>query len=144
MTILLAFLIAVVAISLMMTVLIASTRPLRAYDEPMFGTRSSSRAQMLNRGPHWMDLDGTPRPIDVTDAPRPTEPYTSALPLSAPVAPRAPETTGSRATSHRVDVTQPRQVARGSGRINPNTWGRIRAEVGVLDTKRNRAGSVSA
>ena len=144
MTILLAFLIAVVAISLMMTVLVASTRPLRAFDEPMFGTRSSSRARMLNQGPHWMDLDGTPRPIDVTDAPRPTEPYTSALPLPAPVVPSASETTGSCAASHRVDVTQPRPVVRGSGRINPNAWGRVRAEVAVLETEHNRANSVSA
>ncbi len=135
MTILLAFLIAMVAVSLMMTVLIASTRPLRAYDEPIFGTRSSSRAQKFTRGPNWMELDG---------ATRPTEPYTSSLPLPAPVAPRASETTGSRAASHRVDVTQPRPMARGSGRINPNTWGRVRAEVGVLETKRNRAESVLA
>ncbi len=135
MTILLAFLIAVVAVSLMMTVLIASTRPLRAYDEPIFGTRSSSLSQMLNRGPHWVELDG---------APRPTETYTSSLPLPAPVAPRASETTGFRAASHRVEVTQPSPVVRGSGRINPNAWGRVRAEVGVLETKRNRADSVSA
>ena len=135
MTILLAFLIAMVAVSLMMTVLIASTRPLRAYDEPIFGTRSSSRAQMLTRGPNWMELDGAPRPI---------EPYTSSLPLPAPVAPSPSETISSRAATHRVDVTQPRPMARGSGRINPNSWGRVRAEVGVLETKRNQAGSASA
>ena len=142
MTILLAFLIAVVAISLMMTVLVASTRPLRAYDEPVFGKRSSSSAQMLNRGPHWMNLDGAPLSSDATHAPPATQPYTSALPLSAPVTPMTPKPKDSRATSHRVDVTQPRPVARGSSRINPNTWGRVRAEVGLLETRRNRAGSV--
>ena len=144
MTIFLAFLIAVVAISLMMTVLLASTRPLRAYDEPVFGTRSGSSGQKRNRGPHWMDLDGTPRRAALTQEPRPIESYTSALPLPAPVTPRAPETTGTRAASHRVDVTQPRPLVRGSGRINPNTWGRIRAEVGVMEIRRNRAGSVPA
>ena len=142
MTILLALLIAVVAISLMMTVLLASTRPLRAYDEPVFGTRSGSSAQKLNRGPHWMELDGAPRPSAVTHAPRPTEQYASALPLPAPVPSRAPETTGSRTASHRVDVTQPRPMVRGSGRINPNTWGRIRAEVGALEIRRIRASSI--
>ena len=144
MTILLAFFIAVVAISLMMTVLLASTRPLRAYDEPVFGTRSGSSAQKLIRGPHWMDLDGTPRRNAVTHTPRPTEPYTSVLPLPASVTQRVPETTGSRAASHRVDVAQPRPMVHGSGRINPNSWGRIRAEVGALEIKRDRAGSVSA
>ena len=120
MTILLAFLIAVVAISLMMTVLLASTRPLRAYDEPVFGARSGSNAQKLDRGPHWMDLDGTPRRAALTQAPRPIESYTSALPLPAPVTPRAPETTGTRAASHRVEVTQPRPPVRGSGRPCPD------------------------
>jgi hypothetical protein len=140
MMVLVAFLIAVVAISLMMTVLVASTRPMRAYDEPVFGARSSSKAQMYNRGPNWMDLDGTAHPGDITHAPRPTEQYTSALPLPATVTPRVSDSMGSFPSSHGVDVSHSRQAPRSSGRVNPNTWGRVRTEVDILEIRRNRAG----
>lgn len=139
MMVLVAFLIAVVAISLMMTVLVASTRPLRAYDEPVFGARSSSNAEMYNRGPSWMDLGRTAHPSDVTHAPRPTEQYASALPLPAAVAPRASGSTGSGTPTPPVDALQPGQAPRSSGRVNPNTWGRVRSEVSILEIRRNRA-----
>ena len=140
MMVLVAFLIAVVAISLMMTVLVASTRPLRAYDDPVFGARSSSTTQLYNRGPNWMGLDGTAHPSDITHALRPTEQYTSALPLPATVAPRASDSMRASPSSHGVDVSHSRHAPLSSGRVNPNTWGRVRAEVGILKIRRNRAG----
>jgi hypothetical protein len=132
MTIMLAFLIAVVALSLMMTVLVASTRPLRAYDEPMFGARSASRAAKLTRGPHWMDLDRATTPSTASQAPRPTEHLMPPLPVPAP------------AKARPIDTPSPRRVTSGPRPINPNMWGRIRAEVGALETMRDRAASIPA
>jgi len=123
MMVLVAFLIAVVVISLMMTVLVASTRPLGAYDEPVFGARSGSTTQMYNRGPNWMDLGGIAHPSGITHAPRPTEQYTSALPLPATVTPRAPDSMGSSPSSHRVDVSHSNHAPRSSRRVNPNYLG---------------------
>ena len=143
MTILLAFLIAVVALSLMMTVLVASTRPLRAYDEPMFGARPASRAAKLTCGPHWMDLDRTP-PSAASNAPHPTEHPMPSLPLPAPAASKAPETTHPRAAAHPLGAPSPRRMTSGPRPINPNAWGRIRAEVEALETLRDRAVSFPA
>lgn len=139
MTIMLAILIAVVALSLMMTVLVASTRPLRAFDEPMFGARSAARAATVGRGPHWMDLGRKAMPSATTHAPSPTEHLMPSLPFPAPAISKALETTGSHSPR---PVTTP--SPRASRPINPNTWGRIRAEVGALETMRERAGSVPA
>ena len=139
MTILVAFLIAVVAVSLMMTVLVASTRPLRAHDEPIFGaTRPGSGATALNRGPHWMDLNGAAPPSAATHAPFPTEELMPPLPRPAPAKSKAPETTASRALTHPVGTPMPRRAASGSRPINPNGWGRVRAEVGTLETIRRQ------
>lgn len=138
MTIILAFLIAVVALSLMMTVLVASTRPLRAYDEPMFGARPASRAAKLTRGPHWMDLDRATTPSTASQAPRPTEHLMPPLPIPAPA------TSKAGAASHAIDAPSPRRMTSGPKPINPNMWGRIRAEVGALETERDRAASIPA
>ena len=142
MTILLAVLIAVVALSLMMTVLVASTRPLRGYDEPMFNTRPASRANRLTNGPHWMDLGRTPPPSADTLVPRQTENPLPSLPLPSPTASTTPESSRPRGATPSLDVSTPRRMANGHRPINPNTWGRIRAEVGALETLRH-ARSVS-
>ena len=139
MMVLVAFLIAVVAISLMMTVLVASTRPLRAYDEPVYGTRSNSNSKRFNRNPNWTDLDGTAVSNGAPRAAHPIEQYTSALPIPAPVPPAVSGTTGSPIPSNPIDALQSRPAPRSSGRVNPNAWGRVRAEVGILETRRHRA-----
>ena len=139
MMILVAFLIAVVAIVLMMTVLVASTRPLRAYDEPVFGTLSDSKAQWFSRNPSWTELGGTARSIDVTRTAHPIEQYTSTLPLPAQVPPAVAGSTDSRIASHRIDASQSQQAPRNSRRVNPNSWGRIRTEVEILEIRRHRA-----
>ena len=123
MMILIAILIAVVAISLMMTVLVASTRPLRAFDDPIFGARSTRSAARRLSGPNWMELDRAPPPSGAPDMPHVLESQIPGLAVPAPVASRASEMADSRAT--------------------PNTWGRIRAEVGTLQTMRNGAGSAA-
>jgi hypothetical protein len=135
MTVLLALFIAVVAFSLMLTVLVASTRPLRAYDLPIFTSRQADGAGLRHTGPHWMDLQGA-RPLrDATIAPRPPERHISALPLPAPVISDTPEISGSRVVPHPVP-TPAAHAPRASRRVNPNTWGRVRSEVGTLKTMR--------
>ena len=99
MMILVAFLIAVAAISLMMTVLVASTRPLRAYDEPVFGARSNSKSQMFDRGPNWTKANAAAKTGDASRAPRPTKAYKSAIPVSAAGAPSVPGSMGSGSSS---------------------------------------------
>ena len=139
MMVLVAFLIAVVAFSLMMTVLVASTRPLRAYDEPVFGTRSTSNSQMFNRNSNWTDLNGSAQSNAVACAPRPIERYTSSLPGSAQAAPKVFGSTGSQLSSHRTNLPQTPPAPGGASRVNPNAWGRVRAEVEILETRRHRA-----
>lgn len=135
MTIMIAFLIAVVALSLMMTVLVASTRPFRAYDEPIFGARASRTGAARHTGPSWLEIDRAPPPSYASRAPRAPDREIPALPFSAPVmppvTPKVSETTGPRA-------------ARGSGRVNPNTWGRVRAEAGALKTATDHVRSASS
>ena len=123
MMILLALLIAVVAVSLMMTVLVASTRPLWAHDDPMFGARPS-------RGV-------------ATHAPRSAKRAVASLPLPAPTPSTAPELTGSHVVSRHHAIAMPLPAPRGSERINPNTWGLVRAEVGALKAVRNHIRSES-
>ncbi len=138
MMILLALLIAVVAVSLMMTVLVASTRPLRAHDDPIFGpilgARPAGGVAMRLTGPSWMDFER---------APRSPERALPVLPLPAPADSTAPEVTGIRVVSPRHDMATPQPPPRGSERINPNTWGRVRAEAGALKTVRNHIRSES-
>ncbi len=139
MTILIAFLIAVVALSLMMTVLVASTRPFRAYDEPIFGARASRTGAARHTGPSWLEIDRAPPPSYASHAPSAPDREIPALPISAsvmppvmpPVTPKVSETTGPRA-------------ARGSGRVNPNNWGRVRAEAGALKTATDHVRSASS
>ncbi len=123
MMILLALLIAVVAISLMMTVLVATTRPLRSFDDPIFGAGSTRGAARRLNGPNWMELDRAPPPSAAPHMPHVLESQTPELPPPAPAAARAPEMTDSC--------------------TNPNTWGRVRAEVGTLKTMRDGAGSAA-
>ncbi len=139
MMILIAILIAVVAISLMMTVLVASTRTFGAFDQSVFGARTPAPRP---NGPSWLDLDRAPPPSRVPNARAPQHEI-PALPVPAPVRPGALATTGSRATVRPVGEAQP-PAARGSGRINPNTWGRVRAEVGALKTATDHVRSASA
>ncbi len=138
MMILIALLIAVVAISLMMTVLVASTRTFGAYDRSVFGARTS---EPHPNGPSWLDLYRAPPPSGAPDA-RPPEQEIPALRIPAPGTKKVSETTGSRATTRPVGEAQPR-TARGSARINPNTWGRVRAEVGALKTATDHVRSAS-
>ena len=104
MMILIAILIAVVAISLMMTVLVASTRTFGAYDQSVSGARTAASHP---NGPSWLDLDRAPPPSRAIDA-RPTQHEIVALPVPAPVTPKALEMTGTRATAHPVGEAQPR------------------------------------
>jgi hypothetical protein len=136
MMVLVALLIAVVAISLMMTVLVASARPLRGYDEPVFGARTMSSGQTFGRNPNWTDLTGTGRPVDSNRRSLPIAQYASTLPVGAPSASGG---FGPQAFSKKSDPGRALSAPRNSGRINPNTWGRIRAEVGVLEARRQRA-----
>lgn len=125
MTFLLAILITVVAFSLMATVLVATTRTLKAFDEPVFGAHGATRARTHPSGPNWMDMGHSPRQARAIQAPHPAECPVPAF--------QVPETTGSRAAP-RSDTMPSLPAPRHAGRINPNTWGRVRAEVGMLKT----------
>ncbi len=123
MMILLAILIAVVAVSMMMTVPVVSTRPLRAtFDDPVFGSRPATRVAT-----HRSET-----------LPKRAERARPSLPIPASTMPRVPEGTGSHVVSPAVDAPRP-AMPRDAGRINPNTWGRVRAEVGSLKTMRQLA-----